>query len=73
MDWWSLALRGDVVRRAIGYGVVVGAILIAINHGDALLRGDLDATRVVKMVLTPVVPYCVATFASIGAIRKDSR
>ena len=73
MGWWSLALRPDVVKRAVGYGVVVGAVLIAINHGDALLRGDVDARRVVKMVLTPLVPYCVATFASVGAIRKASR
>jgi hypothetical protein len=73
MEWWSLALRGDVVRRATGYGVVVGAILIAINHGDALLGGDVDGVRVVKMILTPIVPYCVATLASIGAIREGSR
>jgi hypothetical protein len=34
-----------VVRRALGYGVVVGVVLIAINHGDAQLRGDIDAPR----------------------------
>jgi len=69
-EFWTLALRGDVVWRASGYAVVVGAILIAINHGDALLRGDVDAVRVVKMTLTPMVPYCVSTLSSIGALRS---
>jgi hypothetical protein len=69
-EFWALALRGDVVWRASGYAVVVGAILIGINHGDALLRGDVDAVRVVKMTLTPMVPYCVSTLSSIGALRS---
>ena len=72
MGFWSIALRGDVVRRSLGYGVVVGAILIAINHGDALLRGDVDCVRLVKMSLTPLVPYCVSTLSSVGALRDKS-
>ena len=68
-EFWALALRRDVVRRAAGYGVVVGAILIAINHADALLLGDVDGVRVVKMILTPMVPYCVSTLSSVGALR----
>ena len=38
-----------VVRRALLYAVVVGSVLIAINHGDALLAGQLDAARCWKM------------------------
>ncbi len=71
--FWSFAVRADVVRRAVGYGVVVGAILIAINHGDALLRGEIDGVRWVKMILTPLVPYCVSTLSSVGALRARSR
>jgi hypothetical protein len=67
--FWALAVRRDVVRRASGYAVVVGFILIAINHGDALLRGEADGVRVVKMILTPMVPYCVSTLSSVGALR----
>ncbi|NIM01946.1 MAG: hypothetical protein GTN89_14325 [Acidobacteria bacterium] len=65
----QLAFRGSVVRRALGYAIVVGAILISINHGDAILRGDLDATRWIRMGLTVLVPYCVSTLSSVGAIR----
>ncbi len=70
-DWLRLAARRSVVRRALGYAVVVGGILIAINHADALLRGDLDATRLLKMGLTVLVPYGVSTASSVGAMRQS--
>jgi NAD/NADP transhydrogenase alpha subunit len=62
------AATGAVVRRALGYAVVVGALLIVINHGDAIVAGRVDAARVIKMVLTLLVPYCVSTASSVGAI-----
>ena len=67
----ELAVEQSVVRRATGYAVVVGAILIGINHGDALLRGELDGVRSLKMLLTVAVPYCVSTLSSVGAMRAD--
>ena len=65
----ALALERSVVRRALGYALVVGAILISINHGDALLRGEIDSRRLFKMGLTVLVPYCVSTLSSVGALR----
>ena len=67
--WLEIALEPAVVRRALAFGVIVGALLIAINHGDAILRGELDAVRAVKMGLTVMVPYLVSTISSVGAIR----
>ncbi len=58
-----------VVRRALAFAVVVGAVLIGINHGDAILAGDVDATRLFKMGLTVVVPYVVSTWSSVLAAR----
>lgn len=65
--WLAVAREPDIVARACKYAVVVGAILIAINHGDALLTGDLDARRLAKMGLTVLVPYTVSTLSSVGA------
>jgi hypothetical protein len=62
-----------VVRRALKYAIVVGAVLIAINHGDALLRRELDAVRLFRIGLTVVVPYCVSTASSVEAIRTLHR
>jgi hypothetical protein len=67
------ALYPRVVRRALMYAVCVGAILITINHGDALVRAEVDRTRLLKMLLTVMVPYLVSTLSSVGAIRELSR
>ena len=66
-----LALQRAVVRRALAYAVVVGALLIAINHGDALLAGEISMGRVLKMALTALVPYYVSTASSVSAIRDQ--
>jgi len=58
-----------VVRRALAFAVVVGSVLIAINHGDALLAGEVDGTRWLKMGLTVLVPYVVSTWSSVLAVR----
>ena len=66
-EWLTVACQRGVVRRACRYAVVVGAVLITINHGDALLAGDLDLRRLLKMGLTVLVPYVVSTLSSVGA------
>jgi len=50
--------------------LVVGTILVAINHGDALLAGKVDADRVFKICLTLLVPYGVSTTSSVAALRS---
>ena len=72
-SWLELATSGPVVRRASLYLVIVGGILIAINHGDALLRGELDGVRLAKILLTPIVPYVVSTLSSVSALRGRAR
>jgi hypothetical protein len=69
----ALAFERSVVRRALLYALVVGAILIAINHGDALLRGELGTARMLRMGLTVLVPYCVSTLSSVGALAALER
>ncbi len=66
----ALALKPSVVKRALKYAVFVGAILITINHGDAILQGDLPPARLFRMGLTMLVPYVVSTLSSVGAIRE---
>ena len=73
MFWLREAAERSVVRRALSVTVVVGTILVAINHGDALLRGDLSGGRVFRILLTICVPYCVSTYSSVGARRHQAR
>jgi len=71
-EWLRLAVTGLVVRQALFYAVVVGSLLAAINHGDAILHGDIDADRVVKIALTCLVPYAVSTLSSVKALRASN-
>jgi hypothetical protein len=68
---WQRAFEKAVVRRALKYSVVVGVILLAINHGDAIVRFDLPAPRLLRMALTVVVPYIVSTLSSLEASAED--
>ncbi len=69
--FFALARRADVVRRALRTALLVGTILMLINHGDALVVGDVDGPRLLRIVLTFLVPYGVATYASVQALRQS--
>ena len=68
IKYFTLATSPSIVRRAIKYSIVVGTILIFINHGDSLLKGDIDKLKVIKIILTYSVPYIVSTLSSVQAI-----
>ncbi|MFQ5344350.1 MAG: nitrate/nitrite transporter NrtS [Mariprofundus sp.] len=61
------ARQPEVIRTALRFALVVGPILVFINHGDAILAGSMDATAWLKSALTMVVPYTVSTLSSISA------
>lgn len=67
-DWARIATDRSVVRRALVTCGIVGVVLVAVNHGDALLRGELDVGRALAIALTVLVPYVVATVSSVAAI-----
>ena len=64
-----LALSGEVVKSAIKVALIVGTLLALINHGDSLLQMSLNAENIVQILLTYLVPYCVATYLSVKAIQ----
>ena len=69
VGWMQLSTSAPVVRRAVRVAIVVGAVLVAINHGDAILRGDVSLGRVLRIFLTILVPYCVSTYSSVSTLR----
>ena len=66
----TLAMQPSVVKRALKYAVVVGCILIAINHSNAILKAEVSPGRWLRMALTVVVPYVVSTLSGVGAMRE---
>lgn len=71
--WWRLAVRRDVVRRATKVALLVGTLLLIINHGDALLMGQLDGVRLAKILLTYLVACAVSTYAAVGALMSAQK
>jgi len=71
--WIAIATSRSVVRRATVVALIVGSMLVAINHGDAILRGDLNVARLLRIALTVAVPYCVSTYSSVSALRASAR
>jgi hypothetical protein len=69
-EWLLLCLSKSVIKRALLSALVVRAILIAINHGDAILHRQVDQDRVMKRLLTIGIPYLVSTFSSVSTIRQ---
>lgn len=66
-SWPELACRKGVPRRSLAVALVVGTVLNAINQGDALLAGE--PLRWGKIALTYAVPYLVATYGAVAALR----
>ena len=69
----TIARRPAIIKRGLIYAVIVGPILITINHYDAIIGLELSTPRLLKMALTMLVPYLVSTFSSVAAIRNMQR
>lgn len=62
--WVTYALDPSVRHRGLKVAFLVGSILNAINQGDSLFKGiGIDWF---KIVLTYLVPYCVATYGAVS-------
>lgn len=72
-SWFRLAFSGQVVKRSCKIAVIVGTILVLINHGDVLMKGLPDHTVLIKILLTYLVPYSVATYAAVDATKHKAR
>jgi hypothetical protein len=70
--WLTLAAHPATVRRARVTALIVGTVLVAINHGPAILAGGLTQGRIFQILLTYMVPYTVSTLSSV-ATRHEMR
>ena len=66
-EYLSLATRRSIVKRGLGFSIVVGSILVLINHGDRLNSDDINQIPIYKVLLTYLVPYVVSSLSSIQA------
>ena len=61
----SAATEKGIVLTSIKVSLVVGTLLALLNYGDRIfLRHDMRLLDWVKLGLTYLVPYCVATYGA---------
>lgn len=58
------------VRRSLIIACGVGSTIILLNHGDVLLAGRMTPWLVVKILVTPCVPFCVSLYGAYAAYRS---
>jgi len=62
--------RPDIARRSLIVALVVGTVLNLINQGDRMMNSE--SVDLLKCALTYVVPYCVATYGAVTALRDKA-
>ncbi|HVB10763.1 MAG TPA: nitrate/nitrite transporter NrtS [Bacillota bacterium] len=62
-------LQPPLVRNGVKVAAAVGSLLTLINQGDVLARGVITPLVLVKIVLTYMVPYAVATYGALSVNR----
>lgn len=55
------------VRRSLIIAGCVGSTILILHHGDVLLAGAITPPVVVKMLVTPCVPFCVSLYGAYAA------
>ncbi|MDX8397048.1 MAG: nitrate/nitrite transporter NrtS [Mariprofundaceae bacterium] len=66
----KVACQPKVVRTATRFALIVGPILVMINHGDMIIDHTMSREEWLKSALTMLVPYIVSTLSSISAYRN---
>lgn len=58
-----------VLIRAMQVSLVVGTILVLINHNRILFGETVTPTRLIQIILCFIVPFIVSLYSQIIAIR----
>lgn len=68
--WLSLAIEIETLKRSIKVALIVGTLLMLINHGDLIVSGKIEGHHIFKIILTYLVPYLVSTYSSVESQRN---
>jgi membrane protease YdiL (CAAX protease family) len=62
----------DLIPTGLRTALVVGSLLFGINHGPALLRGEMTQERWISVLLSYIMPYLVSVYGQYSYRRKMS-
>ncbi len=63
--WFLIAISPSVMKRSAYYAIVVGFLLILINHGPCILNDMYSLECFLQSLLTVIVPFIVVTLSSV--------
>jgi hypothetical protein len=63
--WISQVCEIPVLLRAVKIALLVGTLLMIINHGDRILTGAMAPEHWLKVLLSYFVPYFVSTYSNV--------
>lgn len=58
--FWGSLVNPQFIPTGIKVALVVGSMLFLINHGNALIQGQMSRDRWISALLTYCVPYMVS-------------
>jgi hypothetical protein len=59
----ALLCTRQVIGRALLAAILVGSLLVSVHQGDAIFTGQITGRVVLKVLLTPLSPFCVTLWA----------
>ena len=72
-DLWASARRPGVRRRCCRIALVVGALLSAVNQGDAIVAGRLDSVTLLRIIANFVIPLVVSNLGAMSSLSPRVR
>jgi len=55
-------VRRDFSLNALRIALIVGSLIFTVNHGEALLKGQMTHQRWIAAVLSYITPYAVSIY-----------
>ncbi len=52
------------IRRSLIIAAIVGSLIIIVNQIDLIIAGNLTPLTLLKMAITPIVPFCVSLYGA---------
>ncbi len=69
----SHSQRRVALRRAVMVAMIVGSLLVAINHGDHIMQEPVCSHFYVKCLASYAVPFLVSFASAMLALRENRR
>lgn len=63
-SFWQHCLNRHILLTSVKTALLVGSVLACINHYEAILNWTFTPAQKLKIALTYLVPFSVATYAA---------